>query len=367
MKLAIAHDYITQRGGAEKVVLAMASAFPSVPIYTLLYEPESTYSEFGKFDVRPSLLDKSRFFRNNHRAALPILPIFASSVTIDADYVICSSSGWSHGFRTRGKKLVYCYSPARWLYMPEQYLGNNSSKLAEVGLRLTSWYLKKWDKFWARRADRYLAISTEVQGRIRRNYNIDSKVVPSPHSVDEKGPLVPPAGLDGLEEDEFYLCICRLLPYKNVDKVIEAFRGTGRSLVVVGAGPQEESLTKNLPPNVVLLKHLSDAEIRWLYSAAKGVVSASYEDFGLTPIEAATYGKPSVVLRWGGFLDTIVEGKTGVFFDDPDPKLIEEAVEVCEATDWNAAFLKKHSENFSVENYVNSIKSELLKLGWRDE
>ena len=119
-RVAIAHDYLTQLGGAEKVVLNMSRAFPDAPIYTMLYDPDTTFPEFQDLDVRVPAMNRIRQLRKHHRAALPILPMIARSVFVDADIVLTSSSGWAHGFRTNGRKLVYCHTPARWLYQSEE-------------------------------------------------------------------------------------------------------------------------------------------------------------------------------------------------------------------------------------------------------
>src|SRR5881628_2564462 len=121
-RVAIAHDYLTQRGGAEKVVLSMSRIFPDAPIYTLLYDPANTYPEFAKCDIRVSPLNSLGVIRKHHRAALPILPFATNAMHIDADVVVISSSGWAHGFKTNGRKLVHCHSPARWIYLSDMYL-----------------------------------------------------------------------------------------------------------------------------------------------------------------------------------------------------------------------------------------------------
>lgn len=363
MKVAIAHDYLTQRGGAEKVVLALAKEFPGSPIYTTLYEPSGTYAAFESLDIRPSFLNRSSYLRKNHRAALPILPVASNSIKIDADVVIASSSGWSHGFRASGRTLVYCYSPARWLYSSERYLGEQSSAVMKVGLAVSKPALTAWDKYWAGRADSYLAISTEVQDRIRNTYGRDSTVVPAPHSVNPNTRKSRPAGIAvDVDEPGFYLCISRLLPYKNVDKVVDAFRGSERNLVIVGSGPSEDSIRKSLPSNVTMLSRLTDSEMAWLYAQCAAVVSASYEDFGLTPIEAATYGKPSAVLRWGGFLDTINEGVTGVYFDKPNGHEISRALTELEATNWDPNVIAAHADTYSEEKFSSSIRQAVEAL-----
>jgi glycosyltransferase involved in cell wall biosynthesis len=362
IRVAIAHDYLTQRGGAEKVVLAMARAFPDSPIYTTLFEPSTTFPEFADLDVRPSRLNNIGFLRKNHRAALPLLPFASESITIDADVVLTSTSGWAHGFRTPGRKLVYCYSPARWLYEAEMYLGESSSLAKRIMLKVLTSPLRRWDRRAAKSADRYLAISTVVQKRITDAYGFSSTVLPAPFTVDS-APEEPIADAQAwLGEDSFYLCISRLLPYKNVDKVIGAFADGSRKLVVVGRGPEADRLRKIKSDNVLMLSDLSAGQMTWLYRRCNAVVAASYEDYGLTPIEAGYHGKPSVVLRWGGFLDTVEEGVTGVYFDQPDPESIRAAVDALEASTWVPPKIQAHVEQFSEERFAAELISAVTDI-----
>lgn len=358
-RVAIAHDYITQRGGAERVVLAMARAFPDAPIYTTLYQPETTFGEFAGLDIRPSILNRVAPLRRNHRGALPFLAPAVDTIHIDADVVISSSSGWAHGVHTTGSKLVYCYSPARWLYQSDVYLGDRPSLPKAAALGILSPWLRQWDRRAASTATRYLAISTAVKDRIRTAYGLESTIVPAPHSVatDLALEAVPGVG------DDFYLCISRLLPYKNVDKIIEAMRDTpDRRLVVVGTGPEEGALRSTLPSNVTMLKNLSDGQIRWLYLRSRAVVAASYEDYGLTPIEAAVFGKPSVVLRWGGFLDTVIENRTGVFFDEPIARRISEALDRFEARSWDSTVIVESASRFTEEVFAGALRAQVDEL-----
>lgn len=362
IRVAIAHDYLTQRGGAEKVVLAMARAFPGSPIYTTLYEPSTTFPEFAGLDVRPSRLNRIGFLRKNHRAALPLLPFASESISIDADVVLTSTSGWAHGFRTPGRKLVYCYSPARWLYESEMYLGESSGLAKRIMLKILTFPLRRWDRRAAKTADRYLAISTVVQKRIADAYGFSSTVLPAPFTV-ESAPEEPIADAESwLGGENFHLCISRLLPYKNVDKVIAAFDGTSRKLVVVGRGPEADRLRKLKPDNVLMLSDLSAGQMTWLYSRCNAVVAASYEDYGLTPIEAGYHGKPSAVLRWGGFLDTVEEGVSGIYFDEPDPKSIRAAIEELERTTWEPLKIQAHVEQFSEERFAAELISAVTDI-----
>ncbi|MBT2518481.1 glycosyltransferase [Streptomyces sp. ISL-90] len=360
-RVAIAHDYLTQRGGAEKVVLAMARAFPDAPIYTTLYEPSGTFPEFASLDVRPSALNAVGPLRRNHRGALLALPFVSNSITIDADIVLTSSSGWAHGFRTNGQKLVYCYSPARWLYQSDVYLGDRGGVKRAI-IATAGPALRAWDRRAAASAARYLAISSAVQDRILNAYGITASVLSAPHSIDTTQPEEPVLGVG----EDFYLCISRLLPYKNVDRIIEAVSETPeRRLVIVGSGPEEARLAHRLPRNVTMLKDLTDGQLHWLYRRCRAIVAASYEDFGLTPIEGAAFGKPSAVLRWGGFLDTVIEGTTGVFFDEPTPGAIRDALDRIEVTDWHRESILAATDRFSEARFHEALRDAIAAMAPR--
>jgi glycosyltransferase involved in cell wall biosynthesis len=349
--VALVHDYLTQRGGAERVVLTLAGAYPDATIHTSLYDPAGTFPEFAAHDVRTLPLDRVRLLRNHHRLALPLLAPAFSRMHVDADVTVCSSSGWAHGAHTSGAKVVYCHNPARWLYQVDQYL-SGSSGLAGAGMALLAPPLRRWDARAAASADRYLVNSRAVRARVAEVYGIDADVVPPPVDIDVAGPREAPPGI----EPGFLLCVSRLLAYKNVGAVVDAFRTLGdQRLVVVGTGPLADELAATAPSNVTLLGRVSDDELRWLYGACLGLVAASYEDFGLTPVEAAAFAKPTAALRWGGFLDTIVEGRTGCFIERPEPGPIADAVRDLVATRWSADVLTDHARTYAPDRFLASV------------
>jgi len=352
MDVALVHDYLTQRGGAERVVLSLVKAFPEAPLYTSLYEPDATFPEFRNVDVRPLALNRIGALRRRHRLALPFLASAFSRLEVDADVVVCSSSGWAHGAHVTGRKVVYCYTPARWLYQSERYLATDDV-VARTALAALRRPLTDWDRRAAGSADRYLAISTVVRDRIRAAYGIAADLLPPPHTIDADGPRMP---LDAVETG-FVLCVARLLPYKNVRAVADAFRLLPEQrLVVAGTGPELTSLKADPSPNVHFAGAVTDEQLRWLYSNSIGVVSASYEDFGLTPLEAAAFGKPAAVLRFGGFLDTVVEGQNGLFFERPDPGAIAEALNELVGRDWSERAIRAHADSFSEEHFIARIR-----------
>lgn len=366
MRVAIAHDYLTQRGGAERVVLELARVFPDAPIHTSLYDPDGTFPEFRDLDVRPGPLDRFRALRADHRRALPLLPLAMSATSIDADVVVASSSGWAHGVRTTGAKVVYCHNPARWLYQRGEYLGETASRARRAGLAVLTPALKAWDRAAARSADRYLANSSVVRDRIRAVYGIDATAVGPPAGLRPDGPMRPPTSdddVDAVFEDGFLLCVSRLQPYKNVDTIVEAVNAQPElRLVVAGDGPDYERLTLLAGDRVRLVGTVGDAELRWLYHHAALVVAASFEDYGLTPLEGVEFATPCVALRAGGFLDTVVEGETGVFFDRPEPARIADAVAVAKRTDWDPARLAAQAEAFGRDAFARTLTTIVAEV-----
>jgi glycosyltransferase involved in cell wall biosynthesis len=351
--LALVHDYLTQRGGAERVVAALASAWPEVPVYTSFYEPASTFPEFARHTVHTLPIDRVTLLRRRHRLALPVLAPAFSRLVVEAEVVVCSSSGWAHGAQVRGRKVVYCHTPARWLYQTDRYL-TGSSRSAAAALAVLGPSLRRWDRRAASTADRYLANSRAVRDRIAALYGTESEVVHPPVDFPVEGETRPVPGL----EPGFDLCVSRLLPYKNVESVCAAFAVLAdRHLVVVGTGPLGPRLAESSPRNVTLLGAVDDPTLRWLYRSCSGLVAASYEDFGLTPVEAAGFGKPTAALRFGGYLDTIVEGRTGVFFDVPSPPAIVEAVSRLGATGWDGAALSAHARRFSRQVFIDRMNA----------
>ncbi len=349
--VALVHDYLTQRGGAERVVLSLASAYPTAPLHTSFYDPGGTYPDFAALDVRTLPINRIGALRTRHRLALPVLAPAFSRLTVDAEVAICSSSGWAHGARVTGRKVVYCHTPARWLYQTQRYLEGSSGPTRAL-LSVLAPSLRVWDQKAAATAHRYLVNSTAVRQRVADLYGIDSEVVPPPVEVDPSGPSTE---VDGLEPG-FYLCVSRLLPYKNVEAVVASFSLLpGERLVVVGTGPLADAVRAAAPANVTVLGTVDDATLRWLYRSCSGLVAASHEDFGLTPVEAASFGKPTAALRWGGFLDTTVEGTTGVFIDRPEPRLIADAVQALRDAAWDTSALRSHAESYSVERFTSKV------------
>ncbi|MDM8083264.1 glycosyltransferase [Cellulomonas cellasea] len=361
-RVALAHDYATQRGGAERVALAMVEGFPGAPMHTSLYDPEGTFPEFGAVDLRTTRLDRFGVVRRHHRLGLPFLASAVSATPpIESEVLLASSTGWAHGFRSTGRKVVYCHAPARWLYQSERYLGAAHNRrglrrwVAARSLDALAPSLRAWDRRAALSADRYLANSSVTARSVREVYGIDAEVLPPPPALLPDGPSTPPPGVEG----GFLLCVARLLPYKNVDVVLRAAQRLGARLVVVGEGPDRGRLERLAQPihGARLLGRVSDAELRWLYGNCSALVAASFEDYGLSPLEAAAFGRPAVVLRDGGYLDTVREHVTGEFFDIPEPEPVARAVDCALRRPWSASALRDHADAFAAPRFVARLRA----------
>jgi len=364
-KVAIVHDYLTQRGGVERVVLSLAKCFPEAEIHVALFDPKSTFPEFSNLKVRASWLNKIGIFRKHHRLALMLFPFVFRGMKVDAEVTLASSSAFAHAVNSTGKLVVYCHTPPRFVYLQDEYLGTSrTGALISSALRTLVPVLARLDKQAAARADEYIANSTVVKDRIRRIYNREAEIIFPPQAFAQNLELSPlPRPEKQFEKSGFYLLVSRLLPYKNVQQVVEAFTNLPQSnLLVIGSGPLEESLKRSLPRNVLLESDITDAQLRWAYKNAAALIAPSHEDFGLTVIEAASWGTPAIALRAGGYLDTVLEGVTGQFFDSPTPVSIHDAINAFASQKWSAKAITAHAENFSEASFVSRIKSKIEQI-----
>lgn len=336
----------------------MLRAFPEALLYTSVYEPRLTFPEFGRYDVRTTGLQRVTLFREDPRKALPLLAAAFSGLRVeDVDVVICSSSGWAHGVSTGSPKLVYCYNPPRWLWQREDYVAAQPRPV-QLAFRLMSPYLRRWDQRAARQARQYLTSSTTVQNRIRRIYGIEAELLPPPVTIDPAAARHPVGGV----ESGFFLVVSRARGYKNVEHVCLAFeRMPDQRLVVAGelpgrpgGGPWSE--------NISGVARLSDPELRWLYANCRAVLSTAHEDFGLTPLEGNAFGRPALVLRAGGFLDTIVEGVTGFYLEDGQPESVVAAVECLLKNPLDSDPIVEHARLYDEAVFAESLRRHVHRL-----
>lgn len=346
--IVVAHDYLTQRGGAERVALELARRFGARSVVTSVYAPKQTFDGFGSFAVRQSASRILPSFAGDMRRALPLLAASWSRLPpVDSEVVICSSSGWAHGVRTtpRTLKVVYCHNPARWLYQREDYVQGHPAPV-RLGLQALAPSLRRWDRRAAATADIYIANSTSVATRIRQAYGIDAEVVHPPVSIEVDGEQEPVPGV----EPGAFLAVSRARGYKGVERVVAAFgRLPAHRLVVVGMPPSDST------PNVTGVGSVSDSQLRWLYANARALVSVSREDFGLTPLEAGAFGTPALLLRAGGFLDSTQEGVSGAFIADESEQELLRAITAF-PDDWDRDAVRANAARFAPEVFTARLR-----------
>lgn len=356
-RLAIAHDYLTQRGGAERVVLSLHRRWPDAPIYTTFYDPEGTFPEFKDAHIITPSVNRVGLLRSDPRRALPLLPFISSRIQVKEPVAVVSSSGWAHGFRYSGSTLVYCHTPARWVYLLEDYLGVAGARSVKgFAARALRPMLKKWDRRAMSRRSQIVANSTVVQERIRRVYGAEVPTVFPPHTAAIAAETEPIPQAEGIATEGFLLSVARLMPYKNVGVAVQAAQLAGKNLLIIGKGPDEERLRALAKSSgVVFAKDVSDAQLAWAYAHADALIAVSYEDFGITPLEASARGVPTIALRAGGYLDTIRDGVNGLFIEEPSVDALVEGIDRLEATTWDEDAMRRHAEHFSESRFVREV------------
>ena len=335
------------------MVPAMSRAL-NAPVLTSMYDPDLTYAELSELDVRPSLLNRFGWLRRNHRWAFPLMaPLFALRRP-DAATTLIGSIGWAHFSRPKGRSVIYWYAPARWLYQADVYVGNG---IKGTMVRALSPLLRYWDQHAAHRADAHLAVSTAVAERLEAIYGIEATVVHPPLTF-AGVPTQDPVSLD--VKPGYLLAVSRFLSYKNLDVLIDTMRLLpDHTLLIVGSGPEEKRLRDLATDNVRFTGYVSDDDLAQLYRDCLCHVSAAHEDFGLTPLEAALFGRPTVAWRGGGFLDTIIDGSTGILVDRPTSTDFAAGIARLEQQDWDGSKLKEHAATFRPPAFTERLRSML--------
>lgn len=359
MKIALAHDYLIQMGGAERVVAAMHRRFPGAPIFTSAVNRRTLWQDFADADIRTTWLQNAPLIQDHthFKKYFPLYPAaFRSFRPGDFDRAWISSSTFAKYMRFPRKTHTVCYihNPTRFLWQTDEYVDAEvSHSFLNRLVRLMLPPLRRADRAAARRMDALVANSRNVQERIRRFYGRDSVVVHPPVET-ERFQLSP--GNDG-----YYLIVSRLIAYKNIDLAVRAFSRAGRKLIVAGEGPRRTALRQMAGPAVQILGRRSEAEIKTLFARCRALVFPGHEDFGITPVEAMACGKPVLAYKKGGALETIVEGETGVFFADANEDALLAAVAELERITWQPEKIRAHTEKFSRRHFLEQMEAILLR------
>ncbi len=344
------HDYLLQAGGAERVVDALMLAYPHAELVTSLAS-RRFLSRYADRRVHTSSLQRLPVGERTFRCLLPLYAHAFETVPLpDADIAVCSSSGWSHlaAHRLQMPVLVYCHTPARWLWRGGEYFEGTRLATVRPVLEPLLGRLRAKDVDRARAATRYVANSASTADRIARCYGIDADVVHPPVGVERFRHDLP--------RDDFYLVVSRLLDYKRIDVAIDACSRLSRRLVVVGDGPALERLRARSGPTVRFAGWRPDDQVRDLMQTCRALIVPGSEDFGIAAVEAMAAGAPVVALDAGGVAETVRDGHTGVLFGRCQPAAAASALLRLEAADWPAARMAAEARRFASDRFVEEMR-----------
>ena len=365
MKVALVHDDLVQRGGAERVVLSLSRLFPDAPIYTTVYDEAGTFPEFADRDVRTTFLQHLPHRGGAARALLPLYPAAVRALRPRRyDVVISSSSRFAHGVDTGGAPhLCYCYNPARFLYQGDDYFGAGGPVPAWLrpllGPLLSG--LRRWDAAAARRPDQFLTTSKVVAGRILATYGRAATVVNPPVDVARIAGGARQAH-PALPDGPYYLVVSRLLAYKRVELAAATCAARGARLVVVGEGPARSEVERVAGAACELRGSVGDDELLALLHGCRAVLHPGEEDFGYMPLEANAAGKPVVTVARAGALETVIDGTTGVLFRNQTVEGLSAALDRLESRSWDGAVLRAHAEQFDERHFHRAIRRQVEQL-----
>lgn len=354
--VAIVHDWLTNIGGAERVVESLLKAYPDADLYTSVYNEEKLPQFKGK--VRTSFLQHWPLAKRKHQL-FPVLRTlaFESFDFSNYDAVISSSSAEAKGVITPTEvmHISYIHTPVRYYWSNyDQYLKDPGFGLLNPLVRaITPFFVRKmrrWDYAAAQRPDVLVANSQTVAERIKKYYNREAKVIFPP--VDTKR-----FQLQSAKDGDYFLVVSRLVAYKRFDLAVQACSELGVKLIVAGTGPELARLKKLAGPTVEFRVQQGDAEITELFEGCKGFIFPGEEDFGITPVEAMACGKPVIAYGKGGAAESVIHGKTGIHFQTQAVASLKQAIEDFNGTKWQSSVIRKRAEEFSEERFIDEIKA----------
>lgn len=363
MNVALVYDRVNKFGGAERVLLALHKIWPNAPLYTAVYDPDK--APWAKvFDVRTSFLQHMPFIRSRHELIPWLTPMaFVSFLFDDYDVVISVTSAEAKGIITKPGTLHVCYllTPTRYLWSGyeayQRYPGlGRLGRLGRLGLRKLAPVLRSWDLVASSRPDIYVAISQHVADRINRYYHQRATAV-----------IYPPINVQTSHvsrltyNEDYFLTVSRLVGYKRVDILIDAFNTLGLPLKIIGSGGAKNELKKKARPNIEFIdRHLTDSELHDYYQRCVAFVFAGDEDFGLVAAEAQACGKPVICYKESGMAEIIEDGKTGILFEEQSVGRLIAAVKRFSHMRYNKKTIRRHAAKFYQEKFMKSF-DELIQ------
>ncbi|WP_443741461.1 glycosyltransferase [Treponema berlinense] len=362
-RVAIVHDWLVNYGGAERVVEAFLKIYPDADIFTLVYDDKKMGKIFPKGKVHTSFVQKIPLASKLYTKMLPLMPkAFENFDFSSYDLVLCSSSSCAKGVITPPSvpHLAYIHTPMRYAWDQFFEYQKRSKKIVAFFMNKFMPSIRLWDFVSSQRIDSLIANSKYIQRRIKKYWNLDSKVIYPPVDTERLCP-------NALEPEDFYVVFSRFVPYKRIDLAISACGELGRKLVVIGGGSQEKELkalaAKYKGADIKFTGRISDSEVQDYLMRCRAMIFSAEEDFGIIPVEVQACGRPVIAFAKGGSLETVIDKKTGVFFKEQKTESVMQAIKEFETLEkqkcFNPTEISSHAKSFSTERFCAQIKDEI--------
>ncbi|WP_224999731.1 glycosyltransferase family 4 protein [Cesiribacter sp. SM1] len=367
-KAALVHDWLITEGGAEKCVQSFLNVNPNFELFSLIdfFSDEYRQRMLQGKHAHTSFIQKLPTAKSNHRKFLPLFPLAVEQFNLtEYDLILSSSTSVSKGVLTHSNQLhiCYCHSPMRYAWdLYYQYLeeaGLNSGMKGWLAKYLLH-RMRSWDIISTNRVDHFVANSQFIARRINKVYRREADVI------------YPPVDTDAFKlhenKEDFYLTASRMVPYKKIDIIVEAFsQMPDKKLLVIGSGPDYDKIKARATKNIELLGYQPFDQLKYYMQRAKAFIFAAEEDFGIIPVEAQACGTPVIAFGKGGSLETVSAPDTGVFFYEQTAKAIGEAVKVFEASkvSFDPIKIRAHAEKFSSQRFEKQVE-EYIAIKYQD-
>ena len=360
MRVALIHYWLPNMRGGERVLEALCEMFPQATIFTHVVDRSKLSAIVNRHEIKTTFISKFPFATSRCQQLLPFLPRALEEIDLsEFDLVISSESGPAKGVITRPDAfhLCYCHSPMRYIWdLYPHYLGS-AGFLARQAFPGIAHRLRTWDVTSAARVDQFAANSNFVNQRIQKFYRRDSTVIHPPVAVSEFAQ----ARVDA--PGDYFLAAGELVGYKRFDLVVDAFTKLGLPLVVIGDGEQKKDLQNRAGANVEFLGRVDFTELKRRFGECKALVFPGEEDFGIVPVEVMAAGRPVIAYGRGGALDTVVDGQTGVLFEQQTVDSLIEAVSRCVSASFDDDAIHRHASGFSGQVFKDGIRAVLSQNG----
>ena len=356
MRVAIVHYWLVNMRGGEKVLEALCKIYPQADIFTHVYDPAAVSETIRSHRVTTSFINSLPFARRLYRQYLPLMPLALEQLDLRGyDLIISSESGPAKGIipPPRALHVCYCHSPMRYLWNMYHEYRRETGPLMRALIPPFAHYLRSWDALVASRVDHFIANSATVADRIERYYRRESDVVHPPVTT-ECFSIAPRDELG-----DYYLMVGELVAYKRPDLAIETFNALGKKLIVIGGGQMLDRLRKIAGPTVTLLGPQPFEVLQHHYARCRALIFPGEEDFGIVPLEAMASGRPVIAYGCGGATETVVDGLTGVFFNEQTPQSLTAAIARFEASEFSPERIRAHAQKFGEERFMREMRAKI--------